>query len=426
MSRLQAAVARLRRRLATGEGGATLAEVLVTLTIIGIAISGVMAGLAAASNASADHRRMVNANLVVRQFAETLKEHVRTGVVDPDTGEMSLTGYVSCASPDEYMYPYVTNPSAKLYDPPAGFNVNIDAIQSQASTTYNVVLVLDKSSSIDEASAVNQVKNAAKAFIDGLATTEAEGGSKRVNLQIVSFGNEAKVETVDATGNPRALSVSNSANVAALKSAVDNVQFGPKPRYLFGFILLNGHELEYTNWEAGMITAIEQFGAFPTGDPPLVVFVTDGEPTLYMDDSNPPKPEDGQNESYYVSQARGHVDDMLIQQWGQIFAVGVGSLDINNLKRITVPVGGNYSTDAHEYPATPWGSAEWTRVTDYAQLSTRLQAVGEDATSDPYSDECQSPDQGAQRITISAFSDDQEDKATLDIIVRKPYVEETP
>ena len=213
-----------------------------------------MAGLAAATTASTRHRSMVNANLVVRQFAETLKEHVRTGVVDPDTGEMSMTGYVSCASPDEYMYPYVTNPSAKLYEPPAGFEVHIDAIESQASTTYNVVLVIDKSSSIAGENAVGQVETAAKAFIDGLSTSSTAGGTKRVNLMIVSFGTDAEVETVDAAGNPRALSVTNGANVAALKTAVDNIDFGIKPQYLFGVFLTNGNhpDFEWTNWEDGV------------------------------------------------------------------------------------------------------------------------------------------------------------------------------
>ena len=82
-----------------------------------------------------------------------------------------------------------------------------------------------------------------------------------------------------------------------------------------------------------------------------------------------------------------------------------------------MPVGKPY-TDALEYPASDFIDANWTQVTSYTGLAARLQEIGESAWQDPFSAECQSPDQGAQRLTISAFSDDQEDKATLDVIVR--------
>lgn len=90
----------------------TLVEVLVALTIMGLAIAGITSGLGTASLASAAHRRTVTADQVVRNYAEAIKQKVRAG------------GYVDCAASGSY------GASTVGYTVPTGFTV------SQTQPTY--------------------------------------------------------------------------------------------------------------------------------------------------------------------------------------------------------------------------------------------------------------------------------------------------
>ena len=61
------------RRLWHRERGETLVEVLITITIVGIAFTGILAGLATAINLSGRHRGQANADVVLVSAAESVK-----------------------------------------------------------------------------------------------------------------------------------------------------------------------------------------------------------------------------------------------------------------------------------------------------------------------------------------------------------------
>jgi type II secretory pathway pseudopilin PulG len=63
-----------RRRRARGERGETLAEILVTIAILGVAITALIAGLADGILASAVHRQHATADTALRSAVETLKD----------------------------------------------------------------------------------------------------------------------------------------------------------------------------------------------------------------------------------------------------------------------------------------------------------------------------------------------------------------
>ena len=266
----------------------TLAEVLVTITILGLSITGMTAALGVGSTASAKHRDQVNADMVVRDYAESIKEWVRLG------------GYGSCAVGDNpvtgvkgtYNNTNVWNPSPEHAD----YSVSMGATSYQATQNYNVVLLLDKSSSIEREGAVGQVKNAAKAFIDGLADTHAY-------LSIVSFGTRAKIEpndVVDPNLDTPPLAVTSPTNVATLKGYVDGIDFGQwwyPPPYD-----------EYTNWEDSLLKGMELLDNLQSG-PTTFVLVTDGDPTKWINAlGNPAGNNDASEVTTSLQEAKGQSD----------------------------------------------------------------------------------------------------------------------
>ena len=74
-----------RRR--SGDAGDTLVELLVAITVIGIAAAGLLGGLAAAIGGSGSHRSLTSLDAVVRSFAETTRNSLT-----------AQDGYVQCAS----------------------------------------------------------------------------------------------------------------------------------------------------------------------------------------------------------------------------------------------------------------------------------------------------------------------------------------
>jgi Tfp pilus assembly protein PilV len=87
----------MRRRAARGQGargqgGETLLELLVTVSIMGTAFVGVLAGIGATFMATDSHRQEATAETVLRNYAERMK--------DP-TG----APYVTCATTATYASP---------------------------------------------------------------------------------------------------------------------------------------------------------------------------------------------------------------------------------------------------------------------------------------------------------------------------------
>lgn len=92
------------------EAGSSLAEVLVTIVILGVAISGIVAGLGSVSMSSDRNRKQVSADTVVRSYAEAIKKRVAIGL------------YAPCATTSSYSTPNWT--------PPAGYaNTTIVSVQ---------------------------------------------------------------------------------------------------------------------------------------------------------------------------------------------------------------------------------------------------------------------------------------------------------
>ena len=258
-----------RRCRARSEAGMTLVEVLVTLTIMGLAIAGITSALDTAPSASAAHRRTVNADTIVRNYAEAIKQSVAAG------------RYIDCAGPGAYGKDNLVPP----FSVPFGYSVDQSQPAYQQLSNLNVVVAVDKSSSIALAPgghAVTDVKTAANAFLDGLKDTGAKAA-------IVSFGaNDTKVLLSEqASVNAGPTSVTSGTNLNYLKGIVDATQstglvFGPSSSPYW-----------WTNWEAGLIQAQ---AAFPASTKPLIVFDTDGDPNRWIKTDNtlgvPPWPND--------------------------------------------------------------------------------------------------------------------------------------
>ena len=103
------------RRRARPEDGVSLVEVLVALAILGIAVTSIVAGLTTASIASDVHRKQVNADTVVRSYAEVVKEQVHLG---------GFGKYAKCA---KAATDYTVDPAT--WQPPTGYTTSFDLIQ---------------------------------------------------------------------------------------------------------------------------------------------------------------------------------------------------------------------------------------------------------------------------------------------------------
>jgi len=90
------------------EAGFSLAEVLVTVVIVGITFTAILGGLATAITVSDYHRKQATADTIARDAAEWVKNSVSTV-------------YVSCASPGSYSLSGVTIP--------AGYAASVSAVQ---------------------------------------------------------------------------------------------------------------------------------------------------------------------------------------------------------------------------------------------------------------------------------------------------------
>src|SRR5262249_1781350 len=59
------------------EAGETLAEIVLTIVLIGLAVAALLAALGTAAGASKQHRDLANADIALRSYAEATKEAVR-------------------------------------------------------------------------------------------------------------------------------------------------------------------------------------------------------------------------------------------------------------------------------------------------------------------------------------------------------------
>jgi type II secretory pathway pseudopilin PulG len=103
-------------RLLRAERGDTLVEVLITITIVGIAFTGILAGLATAINLSGRHRGQANADVVLVSAAESVKNQA----------------YTQCASTSSY------NPASGVTLPSgwSASNLSITSVRKWNGTSF--------------------------------------------------------------------------------------------------------------------------------------------------------------------------------------------------------------------------------------------------------------------------------------------------
>ena len=66
-----------------GDEGESLVEIVVALVLIGLVVTALMAALATAARASKSQRDLVKIDTVMRSYAESVKNDVRTGCNNP-------------------------------------------------------------------------------------------------------------------------------------------------------------------------------------------------------------------------------------------------------------------------------------------------------------------------------------------------------
>jgi type II secretory pathway pseudopilin PulG len=68
-----------------GDEGESLVEIVIALVLIGLVLTALMAALATAARASKSQRDLVKVDTVMRSYAESVKNEVRTGCENPVT-----------------------------------------------------------------------------------------------------------------------------------------------------------------------------------------------------------------------------------------------------------------------------------------------------------------------------------------------------
>jgi type II secretory pathway pseudopilin PulG len=69
-----------------GDEGESLVEIVIALVLIGLVLTALMAALATAARASKSQRDLVKVDTVMRGYAESVKNEVRTACSNPATG----------------------------------------------------------------------------------------------------------------------------------------------------------------------------------------------------------------------------------------------------------------------------------------------------------------------------------------------------
>ena len=152
-------------------------------------------------------------------------------------------------------------------------SVTGQASSSSSATKANVVVVMDRSNSMDESSGswnpdswsyytkLDVEKQAALILSDTLSKYNTDENPDTVEFALIDFGGEAN------------LAQSPTSDVSAYESAVNGVSSISSPAYQGA-----------TNWEAALQLAKETADSMQSGDradvPTFIIFVSDGVPTL--------------------------------------------------------------------------------------------------------------------------------------------------
>ena len=202
----------------------------------------------------------------------------------------------------------------------------------------NVMLVLDKSGSIESSGQTENVRKATRAFLDALSGTGA-------SVSITDFSSTAAQQVPYTTVTPQTIA-------------------GVFETYLTQVYRPSG----WTNWQAAFSEVKKANASQPLAD--LVVFITDGDPTARTN----------ANGSVTTGLREGDVTamrpaaeeaDKVKAQGSHVFALGVGSAvtSSDSADRLTAISGPD------EYPDVAFEQADFTLVQNFADLAARLRQI---------------------------------------------------
>lgn len=216
----------------------------------------------------------------------------------------------------------------------------------------NVILVLDESYSIQLSNATGNVRTAANAFLDGLLDT----GSK---VAIVEFNSAAR--------QVYGFTTVTAANLTTLKKYVNDGSGAPQGGYNPADY---SNADRYTNWEDAMVK-VKALNSSSLA--PLVVFVTDGDPTTYHRVDGVLY-SDASASANTAALNKAIVQANLVKSQGShILAVGVGSsLDNNESRNRLKAISGN---DVYSSGTLDLSTTDVMVVTSFSGLATSLQQI---------------------------------------------------
>lgn len=242
----------------------------------------------------------------------------------------------------------------------------------------DVTLVLDASGSVNSSHAVGNVRDAATAFLDGLADT---GSTARV-IQFATIAQQLA---------PRGLITADSiASGGVFGKAVD-AYYNPIPprpsnveikRYNGGSLTSSGSftssngSTQYTNWQQVLDLTAQDPGK-------LVVFITDGDPTAYNFNrsGDPFTPKDVAVGTDHNSTSLDETVDRAVQsanavkaKGARVLAVGVGNALQNqaSVNRLIQVSGPEVARSVDEFDVT---TTDVALVQDFADLAAAVRAL---------------------------------------------------
>jgi hypothetical protein len=252
------------------------------------------------------------------------------------------------------------------------------------SCGVDVTLVLDASGSIQSSNAVDDVRDAAEAFLDALRNTNST--ARVTQFATVSAQLASRTLVVDsslAPGGALAGALAGYYNPKPPRPAgVDFYEYrGGNPQSASSFRLRNDGTDQYTNWDQGLRDAR---GGGPAE---LVVFVTDGDPTAYDldqpgDPFSPGPPPDvafntGTDQAAQVTLDRAVVEANQIKANTRMLTIGVGSAlgNSSSVSRLVAVTGPQVVRDADLASITSINQIDVALVEDFDDLAQVLRGV---------------------------------------------------
>ncbi len=217
-----------------------------------------------------------------------------------------------------------------------------------ADCPLKVALVLDESQSIADAGSTDKVRNSAQAFVDALAALAIPNNESE--LAVVEFSTAATL--VNIGGNGAGFQKVTTAYAADFGAYI-NTDYNP-----------NGN----TNWEDAFLKVLSLPAA-----PDLVVFMTDGNPTAYVNSSG-----NTVSGSTFTSLLEAiPVANNVKNNGSHIYVVGLGNVDEINIRQISGPQK-DLAPGDQPGPDPGIAQADFTLIS-FDELLTTLAAVPKEA-----------------------------------------------